>query len=174
MSREYDLYLESHKNGVKKGFVWIKENLPELLEFVDKAEDLEWEITYHHDSSKSNLDEYEAYALYFYGGNRSYEVVENFNYAWLRHIHRNPHHWQHWVLINDDPDVGEIIMDMPYHNIIEMVCDWWSFSWNKENLTEIFDWYDKHKDYMKLSSATRKTVEGILEKIHAKLNEVKE
>ena len=31
MSREYDLYLESHKFNVKRGFDWIKENLPELI-----------------------------------------------------------------------------------------------------------------------------------------------
>lgn len=41
----------------------------------------------------------------------SYEVVENFNRAWLLHIHRNPHHWQHWVLINDDPELGETVLE---------------------------------------------------------------
>ena len=50
-----------------------------------------------------------------------------------------------------------------------MICDWWAFSWNSENLNEIFDWYDKHKNYMKLSDATRKTVEDILSKIKEKL-----
>lgn len=58
---------------------------------------------------------------------------------------------------------------MPYNYIIEMICDWWAFSWNGRNLNEIFDWYDKHKDYMKLSDATRKTVEDILSKIKEKL-----
>ena len=31
MSREYDLYLEEHRENVKKGFDWIKEYLPELI-----------------------------------------------------------------------------------------------------------------------------------------------
>lgn len=31
MSREYDLYLQNHKANVKKGFDWIKENLPDLI-----------------------------------------------------------------------------------------------------------------------------------------------
>ena len=92
-------------------------------------------------------------------------MVNDFRYAWLRHIHLNPHHWQHWVLINDDPDEGEIIMDMPYNYIIEMVCDWWAFSWKSENLTEIFKWYDAHKDYIKLSDKTRGVVEDILQKM---------
>ena len=175
MSKQYDLYLEEHKGNVAKGYRWIRENLPELIELYYGNEfDLEQQICYQHDFSKNEPDEYEAYDKYFYGGNRSYAVVQDFNYAWLSHIHQNPHHWQHWVLINDDPNEGEKIMDMPYNYIVEMVLDWWSFSWTKGNLYEIFNWYDAHKDHMKLSPKTRKTVEDILEKIKAKLNEQKE
>ena len=64
-----------------------------------------------------------------------------------------------------------VILDMPYNYIIEMICDWWAFSWNKGNLYEIFSWYDAHKAYMKLSDNTRKTVEDILGKIKDKLDE---
>lgn len=168
MSKEYDLYLEEHKNNVAKGYHWIKENLPEL---VDGKIDDDWQFTFNHDVSKNDREEYVAYDAYFYGGNRSYEVVQNFRYAWLRHMHKNPHHWQYWVLLNDEPEEGEIILDMPYRYILEMVCDWWAFSWKSGRLEEIFSWYDKHKDYMKLSPATRKTVEDILSKIKAKLSD---
>lgn len=167
MSREYDLYLQNHKANVKKGFDWIKENLPELID--DDETDYEHQIGFAHDASKTEPDEYEAYDEYFYGGNRSFKVVNDFRIAWLKHIHRNPHHWQHWVLINDDPNEGEIIMDMPYNYIIEMVCDWWAFSWNSGNLKEIFDWYNKHKKYMKLSDWTRTMVETILDRIRIQL-----
>ena len=54
---------------------------------------------------------------------------------------------------------------MPIENIIEMICDWWSFSWNTGNLYEIFEWYEEHKNNMILSENTRGTVEYILEKI---------
>ena len=116
-------------------------------------------------------DEYNAYDKYFYGGNCSFGVVQAFNYAWLLHIHRNPHHWQHWVLINDNPKEGEVIMDMQYNYVIEMICDWWSFSWKTGNLYEIFTWYDDRKDYIKLSTNTRIVVEMILEKMRRKLEE---
>lgn len=165
MSWQYDNYLEQHKSNVFKGFQWIQENLPELIENDGVA----WQMEFGHDHSKNEPDEYKAYDAYFYGGNRSYHVVQEFNKAWLLHIHRNPHHWQHWVLINDNPDEGEIILDMPYDYILEMICDWWAFSWNKGDLHEIFSWYDEHKDYMKLSKDTRKTVEDILDKIKSKL-----
>ena len=62
-------------------------------------------------------------------------------------------------------------LDMPLNYIFEMICDWWSFSWKTGKLTEIFSWYDAHKDYMKLSGRTRKTVEDILDKIKSKLEE---
>lgn len=170
MSREYDLYLEQHKANVAKGFYWIRENLPEILKMYYGPEgDLEHQICYAHDASKSDPEEYVAYDRYFYGGNRSYAVCQDFNYAWLRHIHQNGHHWQHWILRNDNPDEGEIILDMPFNYIIEMICDWWAFSWNSENLNEIFNWYEQHRDYMKLSPKTRNTVEDILEKIQLKL-----
>ena len=36
----------------------------------------------------------------------------------------------------------ETILEMPYDYIIEMICDWWSFSWQSGNLYEIFKWYE--------------------------------
>ena len=61
---------------------------------------------------------------------------------------------------------------MPKEYIIEMICDWWAFSWTKGNLYEIFNWYDERKAYMKLSDKTRNAVEDILERIRNKLDEV--
>lgn len=174
MSEKYNEYISEHNENVRKGFNWLKENLPEIL----PSDMLEMSVLenvniYNHDQSKFSEEEYDAYDKYFYGRNKTFEVVENFNYAWLHHIHNNPHHWQYWVLINDDPDNGEIILDMPDVYIIEMICDWWSFSWKKGNLEEIFTWYAEHKDYMKISEYTRNKVEEILLKINAKLTNSK-
>ena len=107
MSYQYDLYLQKHKANVKKGFDWLQTNMPWLFE---GKPDAAWQTEFEHDASKSKPDEYEAYDAYFYGGNRSYAVVQAFQRAWLLHIHRNPHHWQHWVLINDDPGEGEVLL----------------------------------------------------------------
>ncbi|MCM1237572.1 MAG: DUF5662 family protein [Ruminococcus flavefaciens] len=168
MSYQYDQYLVKHKENVKKGYDWLLENLPEL---VDGVPNLEWQTGYAHDQSKSEPDEYEAYDAYFYGNNKSFAVVQEYRKAWLLHLHRNPHHWQHWILINDDPKEGEILIEMPINYILEMICDWWAFSWSKGNLTEIFKWYDEHKNYMKLNPNTRKKIEEILNAIKEKLTE---
>lgn len=167
MSYEYDRYLTEHIRNVRAAFFWIHSNLPEIIENYSEAR----AYIIDHDRSKYEAEEYDAYDKYFYGGSRSYAVVRNFNLAWLHHIHTNPHHWQHWVLINDDSDIGIQALDIPNSFIIEMICDWWSFSWTKGNLFEIFEWYDSHKNYMMLSEKTRRFVESYLEKIKSKLNE---
>lgn len=166
MSVQYDNYLTEHKENVAKGFRWLQENIPEVID-----DGFEWQICFNHDASKTDPEEYDAYDAYFYGNNRSYSVVQNFKKAWLRHIHNNPHHWQHWILINDEPKEGMVVIDMPYIYVVEMICDWWSFSWTKGDLNEIFGWYEDRKDYMKLSANTRISVEYILGKMKDKLEE---
>lgn len=162
MSKEYDEYLAKHKAGVMMAYRWLSTNIP------DYADPLAAYNITAHDESKTNMLEYEAYDAYFYG-DKTEEVITEFKRAWLEHIHANPHHWQHWVLINDDPKEGVEAVEMPRHYIIEMVCDWWSFSWIKEDLSEIFSWYDEHSSYMILADQTRKTVEDILQKIRKRL-----
>lgn len=182
---EYERYLTQHIDNVKQGYEWIKDNLPHLLDEHNFIEDTAYygeldDIIDQHDSSKyrripetSNYYElrceYDAYAEYFYG-EKTEETKEAFDRAWLAHIHSNPHHWQHWVLVNDDD--GTKALDMPYVFIIEMICDHWSFSWKENNLYEIFDWYDDHKETMILSDKTRLTYERILSEIKSVLDTV--
>lgn len=173
MSIEYDNYLYQHKANVLNGFNWLIEYLPDILP-KNSSVDISWQLGFAHDTSKTSAEEYDAYDNYFYGGNKSYAVVQAFKLAWLHHIHNNPHHWQHWILINDDPGEGMIILDMPDNYIIEMICDWWAFSWAAGDLTIIFKWYEEHKEYMKLSIKTRQKVEGILHLIRTKLEEKNE
>lgn len=74
--------------------------------------------------------------------------------------------------INDEPKEGTILIEMPYQYIIEMICDWWAFSWIKGDLSEMFAWYKDHEAYIKLHNNTRSIVEEILEMIRTKLTEV--
>ena len=165
MSQKYDEYLENHRQAVKKAYQWIAAYIPELTD-VEATRNIEF-----HDMSKNTPDEYTPYDDYFYG-EQTPTVIEAFNRAWLMHIHRNPHHWQHWVLINDEPKEGTILIEMPYPYIIEMICDWWAFSWIKGELFEMFAWYKDHETYIKLHNNTRSIVEEILEMIRTKLTEV--
>lgn len=167
MSDQYDRYLDQHRRNVCRGWEWLVDNLPDLFSEVD-LHAMKTQIL-NHDASKDSPEEYVAYDRYFYGSNKSFRVVQDFRKAWLYHIHENPHHWQHWVLNNDEPEEGEVILEMDYIYIIEMICDWWAFSWQKGDLSEIFSWYDKHQKYIKLAPNTRKTVEDILWTIRGRL-----
>ena len=169
MSKEYDNYLEQHRGNVKKGYEWLVKNLPDLPGLTSAGI-----YIHNHDTSKNDEFQYRAYDAYFYGNNKSCKVVEAFNLAWLDHIHKEPHHWQHWVLINDDPNEGTVCLEMPEQYVIEMICDWWAFSWAKGNLYEIFKWYNEHEVYIKLHKKTRTLVENILDKIGKKLEETEE
>lgn len=172
MSYEYDTYLAKHRQSVSDAYKWIRDNIG--LDKIDESLDpiMMDESIKNHDFSKDFSDEYDAYDKYFYGMNKSYKVVQDFNYAWLLHIHRNPHHWQHWILVNDDPKSGEVLMEIPIGYIVEMICDWWAFSFAKGNLNEIFDWYDEHKEYMKINPKSKKNIEKILMLIKEKLKEM--
>ena len=164
MSARYDEYLEEHIGNVRNAYLWLRENCPGACPDDDTWSKVE-NLVFSHDYSKRGV-EYAAYDNYFYG-NRSYECVREFNYAWLHHIHNNPHHWQYWVLNTDDE--GEKILDIPHEYIVEMICDWFSFSFRDNKLDEILKYYDEHKQGMKLSQETRFKVESILKMIEEKV-----
>lgn len=185
MSLAYDEYLNAHIEAVQKGWNWMIDNLidrihPWIREQYPNSEFDPIDILgigeqiMDHDRSKIRPEEYYAYDAYFYGGNKSHAVVENFRKAFLLHIHENPHHWQYWVLIHDDPDKPETLIEIPLNYIFEMICDWWSFSWRKGDLMEIFDWWDKHKDYIRMHKKSRKILEYILKEMKDILTEEKE
>ena len=168
MTEQYEDYILEHVNNVQRAYYWLLGAFPDL--FMDMDVDAMTEAIESHDTSKWGTLEFYPYAEYFYGNNRnSDKVKEEFNFAWLHHQHRNTHHWQFWVLINDD----EGIVPLPMDDIalIEMICDHWSFSWKTGNLYEIFDWYEKHKDKMILHDNTRAKYENILDRIKEKLGD---
>ena len=162
MSVEYNSYIIEHVDNVKKAYKWLKDHNIIL-------EDYSFTIGLH-DLSKFSDEEYNAYDNYFYG-RKTEKVKREFDYAWLNHIHQNPHHWQHWVLINDED--GTHALEMPKEYVVEMVSDWWAFSHKSGNLYEIFDWYKSHKKNMILHENTRKLVEDILDKIKKELDKDK-
>ena len=163
MSKEYDTYIEEHISNVQKAVRWLfaHDIIPQNVDVSG------------HDLSKRSKEEYDAYDDYFYGKDEADEddqevINEAFDYAWLHHIHHNPHHWQYWVLISDDE--GTKALEMPEKFVYEMIADWWSFSWKSGNLREIFDWYEKHKSKMRLHPDTKKLVEKILNGIKWELD----
>lgn len=120
-----------------------------------------------HDLSKFLPDEAIPYANYFYGGDRRKDAfytpsqgTYEFNVAWLKHIHRNPHHWHHWVLFEDSQNSHPL--KIPDKYVKEMICDWIGAGLAKSKDNNVLVWYVKNKDKMVLHVETRQDVEHLL------------
>lgn len=111
-----------------------------------------------HDLSKFRPREWLPYAEFFYGTEKNRNA---FDRAWLDHQHANPHHWQHWVLRNDNGST--VVLEMPEKYVVEMVCDWEGAGraiTGKSGTT--LDWYSKNFHKMLLHPDTRTRVEELL------------
>jgi len=61
-----------------------------------------WQALFH-DFSKFSPSEFIPYAFHFYGKTKGKHKDTAFDFAWLLHQHRNPHHWQFYLLQEDNP-----------------------------------------------------------------------
>ena len=135
-----------------------------------------------HDLSKFLPDEFFPYTNYFYGKKNEniskgrdetgyYKPTDTgdakFDFAWLLHQKRNRHHFQWWILPEDDGGVKYLKMQYPYN--VEMICDWIGagkaqghFSPKEDYLFETRRWYDANKTKLQLHRNTRAFVEGYL------------
>ena len=152
--KEYKKYIEEHKDRVRQFAEWLRGKLPEVFDGVDF--DVFNELIQEHDDSKFSEEEFEPYAQHFYGDKKNdFEYEE----AWKHHWMHNEHHPEFWL--------GE---DMPYIYILEMLCDWGSFSIASGNMKELSEFYfNKARDdeEKNLSENTKIIIEEILEKINS-------
>lgn len=123
-----------------------------------------------HDLSKFRPSEIIPYANFFYGKESSkpkrnstgyYKPTDTgnqaFDFAWLLHQKRNPHHWQFWILPEDEGGVK--VLEMPLKYAQEMLCDWWGASMAQGYGGECKNWYEANKGKMQLHPDTRKWIE---------------
>ena len=130
-----------------------------------------WWEGFVHDWSKFRLSEFIPYARNFFGHYSSYDsnevknksglfkedIKRKFDYAWLLHIHRNPHHWQFWLLQEDNGPPKNIPIPIKY--LKEMICDWRGAGKSITGKDNILEWYKKNKDKINLNRINRKLVE---------------
>ena len=152
--KEYLEYINSHKERVSQFADWLKDNCPEVFEGIDI--DVFDDLIKEHDESKFSEEEFEPYARKWHlEGIKTPEYEE----AWEHHWKNNEHHPEYWL--------GE---DMPYIYILEMLCDWGSFSIASGDMKELSDfYYNKAKDDPEkmLSEATKEIIEDTLSVINA-------
>ncbi len=123
-----------------------------------------------HDWSKFLPSEWFPYVEHFHGKGEGIKTGRDetgyykptdtgdkaFDFAWLLHQKRNRHHWQWWILPEDDG--GEIVMEMPVEYRLEMLCDWFGAG-RAQGTPDVTAWYNKNKDKMRLHPNTRQSIE---------------
>jgi len=116
-----------------------------------------------HDWSKFLPDEWFPYVEYFHGDRDGLGVKERFDKAWLKHQHRNPHHWQYHVLQKDDG--YRIAQPMKYVEVKEMVADWIGAGKAIHGKNDILSWYTNNRYNMLFHETTLKYVCNIINNI---------
>ena len=111
-----------------------------------------------HDLSKFLPSEWKPYVKNFYGK----PDKATYDLAWLKHQKRNKHHWQYWVLINDED--GTYPLKMPEKYVKEMVADWIGAGMAIHGRCEVCDWYENNKEKMILHPETRAIIEDVIGK----------
>ena len=135
-SKEYDKHLVERKKHVKEAYDILTLADPTIATKMVGYEG----IISDHDISKYSDEEYTAFDHYLYGE----PTVENkiaYDYAMLHHQHNNPHHWEYWLIFENDATQVKAL-EMPYHYVVEMVCDWYSFTMTGYGRFDINDWND--------------------------------
>lgn len=116
-----------------------------------------------HDYSKFSHAEWRPYVESFYSGRPRSETKELFQQGWLHHLHKNPHHWLHWVLMNEDGT--RTAFEMPQSLVREMVADWMGAGRAITGHWDIADWYEKNRPNMLLAPITSENVRILINKV---------
>ena len=129
-----------------------------------------------HDWSKFLPCEWIPYAAYFYGKlawlkdnepddyrywTLAQPYIAAFDRAWLHHQHRNPHHWQHWVLREDSGATK--LLPMPEYFVREMVADWAGAGRAITGKWDVAKWYAANSAKIQLNEQSRRTAETLLQ-----------
>ncbi len=141
-----------------------------------RSYDLSW-LGVIHDWSKLRPSEFFPYAEHFYGKGKDISSGRNstgyykptdtgdpdFDFAWLLHQKHNKHHWQWWVLPEDEGGVKVLPVSPKYR--LEMLCDWLGASaaqGHGGDLKSVAEWYRENGHKMQLHPDTRAWVVSVL------------
>lgn len=145
-----------------------------------------------HDWSKLRPSEFFPYARYFYGKSKKncYDCTHiiwsqcdfngsgigdgeqassckdysthSFDFAWLLHQKHNKHHWQWWILPEDDGGLKILRMSEKY--VVEMYCDWVgaSLAQGHGGASGVVTWYEVNKHKMQLETRTCERIEQLV------------
>lgn len=93
---------------------------------------------------------------------------DRFMVAWLFHQHRNPHHWQYWVMRKDTGGVAYSV-GIPHEYLLEMVADWAGAGRAISGKWDLASWWSKNKDKMRLRLEDVKEIDRLVTMLDVRL-----
>ncbi len=153
---KYLIYVLKHKWFVFQAGRRLRVNLFQLL---------------IHDWSKFTIGEWWPYVHFFYvrpptpsatGYMHKPGQDMPFDVAWNHHQKVNKHHWQFWVLIQDNDEPKMRALPMPDKYVREMVADWMGAGM-AQGKPDTGAWYKQNRGKIIMHVQTRRRVEMYLD-----------
>jgi len=127
-----------------------------------------------HDLSKFRPSEFIPYAKFFYEPNGDKKQRRNstgyykatdtgdidFDMAWFYHQSRNKHHWQHWIIPENDGKFKCI--KVPEKYLKERVADWRGAAQAQGFSRDVCEWYKVNNDKMIVNESDREYLEKLI------------
>lgn len=152
----YLKYIDEHRHYVLTAFKKHGQQICLCLSLIGLPyHELRHRIAIH-DLSKYGPEEFTEYRKSFFPKKEEENQISNFHMAWKHHYMNNDHHWEYWI--HDDK-----AEEMDRLAIAEMILDWEAMSVKFKNSP--LDWYNEHKDSLRLHRKTRELVEATLQSL---------
>lgn len=169
--KEYREYIDTHIENVKKAYDRIVKQYAEDYLTANQLKQLEKNIE-EHDKDKNIPFMFDAYRRNHCPINDEEKEAadEDYDIAWSYHKTHNPHHWEYWL--NSEMEFADTIdedaMKLAY---LEMLCDWLSFGFRREETsatgesTEFKVWYEDNKEDIKIHPQLEKWFSGLISQV---------
>lgn len=169
--KEYREYVDTHIENVQKAYDRIVKQYAEDELTGNQLKELENNLK-EHDKDKNIPFMFDAYRRNHCPINDEEKEAaeEDYAIAWEYHKNINPHHWEYWLNSEKEfaDNIDEDKMKLAY---FEMLCDWLSFGFRKEDTsatgesTEFETWYDENKEDIKIHPQLEEWFSGLISQI---------
>ena len=110
-----------------------------------------------HDWDKLIPHMFSAYMNYWFGEHTP-DVIEKYNLAILKHIHRSKHHYEYYIC--DDWQYGIMLYNIPDRDLAEMIADWLAVA--KVKNVSCDKWWNENKGKIRMNDEMKQRVEWLL------------
>jgi hypothetical protein len=150
-------YVYSHNTLVNSIWESFLKYVPEDKNISDYQKTVISQNLVNHDLSKLDICEAEGFSSWYFDESNDFE---QYLYSVNKHHHKNTHHWEHWIVLNNSIPVP---LKMPFSDIIEMLCNWSANIVSSTVRMTLSEWYEENKGVFMLHFKTVEIIEMYLE-----------